>query len=252
MTVEEWKEICSQVTDRMKEYVQSFVCPLSRETEDAVRLVGTGSLVCLNSRAAIISCEHVANKEPLNFRYPYSEDVFGHRGDWRMEKEPIDVGWTESPIAPTPDSSHVIPPEMIAQSHSIFQPEELLFFYGFAGENSTFAFEQHVTNGTGYLTQQNRAAAPDSSVIELLWPPEMPNWSSNTTPEAKRNIRFGDPHGFSGSLVWNTRFLETGGDLGSWTPANARVTGLLKRFVEEDSVLLATPIECVRKVTPFP
>lgn len=252
MTSEKWNEICSEIADRMKEHVRPFVCPLSKETDKTVRLIGTGSFVCLDDRAAIITCDHVAAHEPLNFRFSTSEDVFGYRDKWHRAKEPIDAAWTDIPLNPIPDTNAIITSDAVATAHSVCQDEEPLFFYGFAGENSAFAFDQHVTNGTGYLTQQNRDSAADSSVLELLWPPTMPRWSNGTSSEAQKNMKFSDPRGFSGSLVWNTRFLETGGDLTTWSPQDARVTGLLKRFEEESLLLLATPIERLRPVIPFP
>ena len=79
----------------------------------------------------------------------------------------------------------------------------------------------------------------------------MPRWSNGTSAEARKNMKFSNPRGFSGSLVWNTRFLETGGDLTTWSPSDARVTGLLKRFEEENLLLLATPIERLRTAMPL-
>ena len=255
MTVEEqqviekmWRDTCSQVVDRMNEYVRPFVVPLSHETESEVRLIGTGTFVLGTNGTAIATCEHVARKAPLNFRPNGREAVCGYRGDWSVHLEPVDAAWTTASLAKPTLPAKAVQPHQIALQHNLSQPEELLFFYGYSGENSTFVFENHITNGSGYLTQQNRDAQPELGVVELLWPNGEEAWSEGTTEEARRNMRFSDPSGFSGALVWNTRFIETGADLDRWTPDQAVVTALLKRFVPEDGVLLATPIEAIRSV----
>lgn len=255
MTVEEqrarekiWRDICSQVTDRMLQHVRPFVVPLSHETENEVRLIGTGTFVLGTKGTAIATCEHVAREAPLNFRPNGQETVYGYTGGWSMHPEPVDAAWTIASLASPAFPVKAVQPHQVALQHNLSQPEELLFFYGYSGENSAFVFENHITNGSGYLTQQNRDAQPNLCDVELLWPNGEEAWSEGTTEEARRNMRFSDPAGFSGALVWNTRFLETGADLDRWTPDQAVVTAILKRFVPEDRVLLATPIEAVRSV----
>ena len=245
---EKWRRTCNQVVDRMMEHVRPFVVPLSYEMESEVRLIGTGTFVLGANGTTVVTCEHVARNAPLNFRPNGQEAVCGYRGEWSVHPEPVDAAWTIGSLATPTLLAKAVQPHQIALQHDLYQPEELLFFYGYSGENSTFAFETHITNGSGYLTQQNRDAQPNLGVIELLWPNGEENWSEGTTEEARRNMQFSDPAGFSGALVWNTRFLETGADLNQWTPDQAVVTAILKRFVPRDRVLLATPIETVRSV----
>lgn len=249
--MEEWNHICSQVVDRMNEYVRPFVVPLSHETNSNVRLIGTGTFVRGANGTTIATCEHVAREAPLNFCPHGGEDVYRYTGEWEVRPEPIDAAWTTGSLATLVPTAKAVQLHQIATQHSLMPSEELLFFYGYSGENSTFVFENHITNGSGYLTQQNRDAKPDPGVVELLWPNGEEAWSEGTTEEARRNMRFSNPAGFSGSLVWNTRFLETGADLNRWTPDQAVVTALLKRFADKDNILLATPIEAVRSVGRF-
>lgn len=242
MTKDEWDSCCSSVVDKMLAYVRPFVAPLSNETEHDVRLIGTGTFVDGAAGATILTCEHVVREGPLNYR-PFGDDkVFAYRGDWITRRDPVDAAWTSSPITLPKMMVHS---DQIATKHHLVRPEELLFFFGYSGENSTYAFDTHNTNGCGYLTQMNQNAVSESGDIELLWPNGEQKWSDKTTDEARNSIRFNDPAGFSGSLVWNTRFLEAGADLGKWEPKMARATAVLKRFVPEDNVLLATPIEAL-------
>lgn len=251
MTKEEWARICSEVVDRMKDHVRSFVVPLSQSTESDVRLIGTGTFIHGTDGTAILTCEHVARHAPLDFRPHGREDVYGYRGEWTSFAEPIDAAWTIGSLSTPIPPAKIVKPYQIATQHILAQPKELLFFYGYSGENSRYGFDVHETNGSGYLTQQNRDAKSDPGVIELLWPNGKHAWSEGMTEEARREMRFDDPAGFSGSLVWNTRFLETGADVNRWTPDQAVATALLKRFVQEDHVLLASPIEAVRTVGRF-
>lgn len=251
MNNDEWNKICSTVTDRMLQHVRNFVCPLSSETETDVRLIGTGSFIEIQARTTILTCEHVAIEKPLNYRFLNEENVYGYRGEWHSEKEPVDASLTDDVLTPAPATDKTIKDHQIALSHQIVDKAELLFFCGFAGENSKFVLEHHFTNLTGFCTQQNGEAENDLSCFELLWPNGLQSWSSATPEEAKRNIEFSNPQGFSGSLIWNTRFVESGCNIDKWTPDQAKVTGILKRFDDKNGVLLATPIEAIRQAMRF-
>jgi hypothetical protein len=60
---------------------------------------------------------------------------------------------------------------------------------------------------------------------------------------SKERVRYDDPEGFSGSLVWNTRFVELGCDLSAWRPHEAVVTGLLRRWDTSTRTLLTWRVE---------
>lgn len=243
----EWMKKCDYVVSEMNNFVRSYVTPLSHESANRVRLIGTGSFIIRSGIHSIITCHHVGaeGEWKLDYRLNSSDVIHRYSMRWLGIPEPVDVACTKDTLVALATEQPAIQPQQLALRHETSQKEELLYFFGFSGENSNFAFENLVSNGTGYLTQKNQEAASDGDLIELLWPQGAPNWSSETTEYAKKNMRFSDPRGFSGSLVWNTRFLEVGGNLDSWSPNYARVTGILKRFDPARSVLLATPIEKV-------
>lgn len=246
----EWLKKCDYVVNEMNNYVRSYVTPLSHEAEDFVRLIGTGSFIVRSGIPSIVTCHHVGVEGGwnLDYRLSSSDVTYRYSRKWLSIPEPIDVACTQNMLVSLATEQPAIQPQQLALKHEPSQKEELLYFFGFSGENSNFAFEHLVSNGTGYLTQQNREAVSNGELIELLWPQGAPNWSSEATEKVKKNMRFGDPRGFSGSLVWNTRFLESGGKLDSWSPKSARVTGLLKRFDPERGVLLATPVEKIGRL----
>jgi hypothetical protein len=51
------------------------------------------------------------------------------------------------------------------------------------------------------------------------------------------------PDGMSGSPLWNTRYEEFRREGRPWTPANARITGMIWGHSSKASQLYATPIE---------
>ena len=104
----------------------------------------------------------------------------------------------------------------------------------------------HETNGTGYCSQEKEPAQPDSQIFEIFWEPENSEFSGGTSENAKPQIRFDDPAGFSGSLVWNTRYLEMTAEGRKWSPEDAVVTGILRRFDPDTKSLLVLRAEHLR------
>jgi hypothetical protein len=80
MTPAQWKQICDRVTQELLEFTRPFVTPLGTQTKIEVRMVGTGSYVMLEDRRILLTCEHVARDQPINFRFYGSDEVFEYRG----------------------------------------------------------------------------------------------------------------------------------------------------------------------------
>ena len=59
-------------------------------------------------------------------------------------------------------------------------------------------------------------------------------------------LKFENACGFSGSLVWNTRYLEVTRQNLEWSPEDAVVTGLLRRWDQETKTLLVWRVEHLR------
>lgn len=95
---------------------------------------------------------------------------------------------------------------------------------------------------TGYCSQEVPGGG-DSEIFEILWSPPHARITSGTDPKARTTVRFNDAGGYSGSLVWNTRFVEMGCNLNRWSPGEAQVTGLLRRWDTTTTSLLAWRVE---------
>lgn len=239
MTPAEWEKICDQVTDAMLVHTKPFVSPLSSETDEEVRLIGTGTFVQGN-KLRILTCEHVAREQPIHFRFKGSDRVFLQDAPWTSEKNPIDAAFSELKKCHWNACNHqsnAIPLNRFARSHATSSQAELLFFHGYAGENAAHAFGVHNANGTGYCTQEKKDSG-DAEIFELFWEPENTQLSSGTPSSAGRQMLFEVAGGFSGSLVWNTRYVEVTSLGREWTPDDAVVTGLLRRWDEKTKTLL--------------
>jgi hypothetical protein len=121
-------------------------------------------------------------------------------------------------------------------------PCELLLTRGYAAENSQFVYDTLTTNATGYLARE--ASLPEHECVSDRF-----HFAVEYRPDAAWTA-FGDrglpdPHAMSGSLIWNTKFVETSSQGKLWAPSDAVVTGLLWSWPEESRVV-ATRIEYVR------
>ncbi len=245
ITQEEWDDIYGKVADEMIKHTKPFVTPLRTKTMQSVpRLAGTGSYVSDKTQQILLTCEHVAKEKPMHYSFHGTDNVYKYNGHWTMEKCPVDAAFaimSDKAWTTCCHQAQLIPFNRFAQKHNPTH-RELLFFYGFAGENSSYGFNVHKVAGTGYVTQEKENSGNAHS-FELLWKPEKISLSKNATQEAVKNMRFENPGDFSGSLVWNTRYFEQTNCGHSWKPEDAVVTGLLQRW---DQTLLAWRVENLR------
>ena len=249
MTPQEWENICDKVTDEMCAHTKAFVTPLGTATSRDVRLVGTGSYVSRESFRLLLTCEHVAEQQPMHYRFHGSDRVFEHKGRWMMEKHPVDLAFAFIDDDQWNACSHqaqAIPFKRFAPCHAPADPSEILFFRGFAGENARYAFGVHQTPSSCYASQEKENSG-DKQIFEIIWEPECTQLSSQTSQEARDQMKFEDAGGFSGSLVWNTRYLEVTQKGREWTPEDAVVTGILRIWDKDTKTLLALRVEHLRK-----
>jgi hypothetical protein len=238
-----------KVATSMLAHTPPLGTPLSTETDRDVRLVGTGDYVMRHDKRLLITCEHVARVKPIHYRLYGSDNVFAHQGPGMMDQHPVDTSFAEIGDAAWAACEHqaaTIPYDRFAANHHLAQPEELIFYRGYAGENAHYAFGQHQTNATGYCTQEKKDTS-DGEIFELFWEPEHIQFASGTLDEVKAAIKLDDARGFSGSLVWNTRYLEvTNIERRKWSPEDAVVTGLLRRWDRNTRSLLVWRVEHLR------
>jgi hypothetical protein len=243
-----WRKKCDQVALEMKGHTRPFIMPLSIENESDVRHVGTGSIINWAGKNLLLTCKHVQAEGAINFSFYGSENVLATVPPFNTDVA-LDAAFVEIGAKQWNAFQHqaiLIPESRIATQHKPGQGEELLFFHGFAGENSHYAFGVLDSGASAYVTQQSAEAEDDNKIFELLWEPEETEYIESTSAEVRQAMRFMDPGGFSGSLVWNTRYLEVTSAGEPWTPECAEVTGLLKRWDTGTKTLLVSKVEHLR------
>jgi hypothetical protein len=245
MTNEEWNATKHRVTDEMRSYTRPFASPLVEDLPDTIRLKGSGSYVSWGTSRILLTCEHVARHQQLQYKFCCTNDLHEHPGPWVNERHPVDAAFAmmdDHLWRATQHEAESVPSDKFARHHKVSQQAELIFFRGYADENSAYGFGVHQANGTGYCSQEV-ANAGDDQIFELFWEPSQGQITTGTSMEAVAAMSFDDPGGFSGSLVWNTRYLETIAAGEEWTPENAVVTGLLRRWDAKTKTLLVWRVE---------
>jgi hypothetical protein len=200
--------------------------------------------------------DHVVRdgKRRLTHKFYDSDAYFSFRKAFASEMYPLDLAalpvdltWTE-----TTHSAMAFPEHRMASSHAP-APGEFLFFMGFAGSRAYFSptLTVIVTNGTPYLTQEFEPQAEEREITSEHYDPAfhfaMP-WEPEQVEiiDRENNVVPVNPEGFSGCLVWNTRYVEYTSAEKDWDPNVAQLTGVVWGWAQQDRVLLATRIEHVR------
>jgi len=246
--LEMWRKACDEVTVAMKAHTRPFISPLSIERDEEVRHVGTGSFVHWAGKTLLVTCEHVVAEAIPNFSFYGSDNVLATSNLFEKDRaiDAASIEVSETQWTAFAHQSLPVPSVRIAQKHEPTRREELLFFHGFAGENSHYGFGILESVASAYVTQQSKEGVQDDQIFELLWEPEATTFVTSTNVEVRKTVRFMDPGGFSGSLVWNTRYLEMKSAGQPWTPDCAVVTGLLKRWDTSTKTLLVARVELLR------
>jgi hypothetical protein len=249
MTLGEWKKLVGGVADRMKQYTRPYVTPIRTGNEWGVGLLGTGSYIATGERKFLLTCEHVIRaRSGIENQFWGSDTVYG-LPDPFVDDMQLDVVF-----APVPDDiwnaeqhqAKLIRLEEFAPKHQPVQ-HELLFFRGFATENAHYGFGIHEANATGYCSQEPPIDPIRPEWLEMLWKSDVMEFTPDTSDEMKSKMRHHDPHGFSGSLVWNTRYVEKTAARQEWKPEYAVVTGLLLRHFPDRKTLAALRVERLKE-----
>lgn len=244
-----WAKTSSSVCDAMKLHTRPFIAPLSRETAENVWLEGTGTYISIHDRRLLLTCEHVSSVVPIDYRFYGSENVYRVKRNFVASKS-IDVAFTplsEPAWDATDHQAKTISVARFADEHRIVDRGELLFIHGFSGENSVYAFETLMTNASAYVSQQKEDVVPDEKIFEVFWEPQETTFTKAATDAERKSVRFENSAGLNGSVVWNTRYCETIRNGTVWTPEDAVVTGLLRRWDTGTKTLLVLRVEHLRK-----
>ncbi len=247
MTIEEWSKICEDVSVKMIEHVKQYVTPISKVvSESDGEHLGTGSYIEFDDKKFVITNEHVAkhlNESSLTHKYWNNENIIKFSNPFSTLSHPIDLAISKIDDRNWSNFKHesnAIPFDRFAKSHDTAE-HELLFFAGYSGEIANFYFNFMNTPGTPYLTQElpfpsNVAEADPEFHFALHYSPEKATSIDGTSS-------LPDPHGFSGSLVWDTKVVACMKEGKSWSPALAEVTGIVWGWPSSSACILVTKVE---------
>jgi hypothetical protein len=229
-----WRSLSDSVADLMTIYTRPFVTIL------AGKEIGTGTFI-EREGIKVLTCAHVAQHDPDVYFVDGYGSYQARPGVWCADpNKAVDTAF--APVVPMewarlPRSAQPLPMSRFAERHAPVECE-LLFFRGIAGENATYVgpFGADVVI-SGYCSQEKKGTS-DANIFEMLWDPLQASVTTGTETEISSKVKYVNPAGFSGSLVWNTRFVEKGCDFTKWTPRDAMVSGLVRRYDVKTKTLL--------------
>ncbi len=242
-----WNSVCFDVNEAMRAHVQPFVTPVSMVlADDHGELLGTGSYIEINGRRYLLTNEHVAralNHHSIAHQFSGTNNVFRCINPMVADPAPVDAALAlieDRVWGHCGHTASAIPLCRFATTHAPV-PGELLFLVGYAGARARFLFNTLIAPGTPYLTQETLMQATHGRPEYHFALPYAPDRA--ISPE-QRAQPLPTPPGMSGSLVWNTRVIECHRAGIDWTPAEARVTGIVWGW--PDVFLIATKVEHLR------
>lgn len=248
---DEWKKSARQVVKEMQAFTAPFVSAVSYEKpNDEPRLSGSGSFIELFGRRFLLTNEHVLHDQQSDLLLPNL--AFGAHGTdevFRMANGTLDAPYPiDCALIPVPDQiwyrpnkAQAIPEEKFNWAHVPID-REILFFRGYAQENSSFHFENLFNAGTSYGTQimEEPPVGPDRRFFFPLH--HSPEKAEMVNDQGHLPL----PPGFSGSTVWDTGFVACLNNGMPWSPEQARVTGIVCRWRSGDTGIEALKIEHIR------
>lgn len=244
-----WTAIGEETTLAMQEHCMRFVTPISEAVEYEWGLLeGTGGYIGFGGKRLMLTNEHVLEDwrtKQFCHQFHGCDDVFKLGDPLALEKHPVDAAICEIKDEVWRMRTHaaeVVPPERIAAKH---RPAtgELLFFTGYPEKRSKSFHKLLVSRATRLVTQELPGPpipGLHSNYFSLIYNPEKAR-----SVDPANAISLSDPHGLSGSLVWNTRRVECGRQNRPWSPELAQVTGMLCRWDSSTSTLIAVRIEVI-------
>lgn len=244
---EMWGKIYTDTTGRMSAHLQPYLSPISRVlSENEGEHLGSGAYFESEQKKYLITNEHVIKHRQNN---QLTHGFLGCDNLLRLSNpapafpHPIDVAISrisESSWAMFKHSASAIPIGRFSQRHEPVY-RELLFFAGYSDERAKFLFGNLITRATPYLTQECEfpANVPDGIQdfhFALFYKPDLATSVDGTS-------HLPNPHGFSGSLVWDTKRVACLQQGMEWSPEMAKVTGIVWAWPSSAACILATKVE---------
>ncbi len=266
MTQEEWDKQCAAVKEQMAAHAYKFTTPISM-SEDRVSAVAwaSGSYLQNGDVTWLMTAEHTFGdlKEGQHVAHlPVRDDHFVEINQQALRAaRPVDVAAVKVPAIPVDSTVDTVPMGLVAERFSAVQ-SELLFWIGYPGFNlirhdpivpervKATLFGELRVPAVPMLSQELQFEELDHA-----WFDPLKHVAVHYPAMAKKvaggpDVDMPSPKGISGSLLWNTRYLETTQGGGTWTPELAQVCGVIWFALDKPDVVFATRIEAARQGIP--
>lgn len=254
-TEDEWNTAMPKVVADMTAYLRPYRASIyehhaaTEGDEEYGTGWGSGSYLRLGDKVFILTNEHVSCVRPDNrvlaHQFDGQEDIRRIVGDHVEYPYPLDLALlpvNQTAWADPSNLSQAIGIEQIALAHDPVEGE-ILTFTGFAGQRVSFRFGTLLTQGTCYTARE--AELPESDQFSPRF-----HFGIEYRPDLATDVigRDGlpDPHGLSGSTVWNTGFVAARMAGVPWSPDMAKVTGVVWGWPSGNALLVATRAEYLR------
>jgi hypothetical protein len=248
-TREQFEKISANVCDQMREFAFPFVPSISCEVETNVAdHHGSGLYIRLGNETYILTNEHVARVmqgRPLAHQLLDGENSTRIMHAVQAAKAPYDLALTRVDASVWNDPRNkrkALDVSKLARHHDPAE-HDFLFMLGYSGQRSFFSpsLESLMTNGTPYLTQESKDR-PDDLGDMYFAIPYLPELAKSLTG---KSANLPDPHGFSGSPVWDTRFRQRDLQGTKWSPEESQVTGVIFLWRKDTRQLIAVKAEYI-------
>jgi hypothetical protein len=261
MTQSEWQILCDDTKSQMTDFLRGYCTPISAENQDHTgSVVGTGAFIEINDKKYTITNDHViSNLRGRQGAYHLTRRVNLEYGDYKpiafpepqnRESSPRDLAFipvSEEAWQQVEHSNICVGKDVFSSS---FEPCdcELFYFVGYPGDRSTAILDLLTVVAIPCLVQRPpHGQLPEENENDFFLPyPQESVWKSGDDV----NVMAARPPGLSGSLVWDTRrvaCLRKGID---WQPSSARVAGILKRWDENEGIVVGTKVDAISKSFP--
>lgn len=214
---------------------------------------GTGAFVEVAGTKLLVSNNHVIKNKGLHYSFFEFNRFVSAAAQTYGLPAPIDIGaakvsdevWSQYAT-----KASAVPFDSFAEKHQTV-PHEILWTAGYPGARvkqlaeSTHAVCQALPTQE-YLFHEGEMPHEEFSPdyhFAVSYSPEGAQPFDTSRPS--RSPGLSDPHGLSGSLVWNTRRLECFYANRPWSPNMAVVTGLVWAW-PRSKYLIATKVEHIR------
>ncbi len=253
---EEEQKVFFHVLAQMKERTERSITQICGSFNDTSgELLGTGTFIECHGSTYLLTAQHVAEclfDEKIGGGRKYESGLCHSVGNaermmyvtnpWTAWPPPHDLALSRiDPIVLQDTDRQTIGPEDFA-SDTKDLGEDIYFLHGFPGKQSRFtAFGPGVVSTTlpygGCITTSQLSVFNPDIHFAITYPAE------EIVDERGLSTNLPHPGGLSGSVVWKTNRV---GAKGEWTPDQARIVGVARRFDQDSQCLIVTRIEYVR------